>query len=630
MYLHVAYHLHGYQPGDVILLEESSPFEPIKYRERKSPLTLEVAGNTVYGNNWTDAVLNGYRLFPEAFNKLAGRDEKVVSVDIEPFTLVCYANKFGITALLDLLSIFSKNVEFVSTPPFHPPLSLMHRVDQLIITRAMWDLTLTVFEKYWRETEGFLPYGVWLPENLYTLETAHIVTEGFASMFYHLPHLRTKKPKLFFILDKRQFLEPKFEHYLYSLNYIEVADTKVFVFGRIPEISDIFAFSRQDITTEEFIKDMLDKLKMKRDETKETEHIPYIVTLSSDLESLVSNGKQIEKFRALPHSLKNAGITPTAISDYACLKLSNRLKRWEGEGESKEFYARIKENSSWSDYADLLIDGKTSDTRWIGMRRADGKVISRRFGKHKVSQIWKQGYNQFLYIVTRAVRNKVFEIISSETGVKNQDVIINFLVLYNRIYFKPLYLAVGIDKSSLSYDTIAAQTIGLAGNHERIARAARAYYNILAANRSCSRFWDIIDTRVTFQSTVYAAHALIDLMKLCWDREQVREKLFNMFTLEFLNFRSNFGKFGLGSLYGVEGWEVTEPAWLAATQSMVPDLSPYDVVRRAGLFAALHSLPQELLCRIRYEKEFVRADTAHIPGEMHGHWENMKYCEHRG
>ncbi|MEM4293943.1 MAG: hypothetical protein QXJ27_07265 [Thermoplasmata archaeon] len=112
--------------------------------------------------------------------------------------------------------------------------------------------------------------------------------------------------------------------------------------------------------------------------------------------------------------------------------------------------------------------------------------------------------------------------------------------------------------------------------------------------------------------------------------EQEREKLFNLFVVEFLNFRSNFGKFGLGSLYGAEGWEVTEPAWLAATQSMVADLTPYDVVRRAGLFVAIHSLPQELLCRLRYERDYVRADTAHIPGEMHGKWENMKYCEHRG
>lgn len=628
MYLHVAYHLHGYQPGDVILLEESSPFEPIKYKERYSPLTLEVAGNVVRGNNWTDAVLNGYKLFPEAFNKLASRNEKVVSVDIEPFTLVYYANKFGISALLDLLSIFSKDVDFVSTPPFHPPLTLMHRIDQSVVSKAMWDLTLTVFEKYRRETDNIQPYGVWLPENLYNLETAHIVAEGFASMFYHIPHLRGKRPKLFFILDKRQFLEPRFEHYLYSLNYIDVADTKVFVFGRIPEISDIFAFSRADTSTNEFVKDIISKIVMKRDEIKETEQIPYLLTLSSDLESLVSNGLQIEKLRALLPALRNEGISPLAISEYIRLKLNDGLKRWNGEGDTKEFYAKIKENSSWSDYADMLVDGKTSDTRWIGMRRGDGKVISRRLGRQKVSQIWKQGYNQFLYIITRAVRNKVFEIISSETGVKNQDLIVQFLVLYNRIYFKPIYLAVGIDKSELKYETIAAQTIGLSGNHERIARAARAYYHMLGANRSCSRFWDIIDTRVTFQSTIYAAHALIELIKLYWDLGPEREKLFNLFTLEFLNFRSNFGKFGLGFLYGAEGWEVTEPAWLAATQSMVPELTPYDVVRRAGLFVAVRGLPEELLCRIRYEKEYVRADTAHIPGEMHGHWENPKYCEH--
>lgn len=629
MYLHATYHLHGYQPGDVILLEESSPFEPIKFRERNSPLTLEVGGNEVFGNNWTDAVLNGYRLFPDAFKKLDENGRKVCSVDIEPFTLLAYANKFGSAALVELLSIFDKNVEFVATPPFHPPLSLMHRLDQTVIARVMWDIALSIFKNR-KSEEEIQPYGVWLPENLYTTETAHIIVEAFASTFYHLPHGKIVKPKLFFLLDKRQFLEPKFEHYLFSLNFIEIADTKVFVFGRNPEISDVFAFSKADTPADDFIQDIVNKIKMKRDEIKETEQVPYLLTLSSDLESLVSNGKQIEKFRKLFPALKNAGITPIAIPDYIWLKLKDELKRWVGEGEEREFRAIIKENSSWSDYADLLVDGKTSDTRWIGLRRVDGKVISRRIGKQKISQIWKQGYNQFLYIITRAVRNKVFEIISSETGVKNQDVILNFLVLYNRIYFKPIYLAADAERSDLTYEAVASETIGLSGNHERIAKAARAYYNVLGANRSCSRFWDIIDTRVTFQSTVYAAHAIIELIKLYWNSEIERERLFNLFTNEFLNFRSNFGRFGLGALYGAEGWEVTEPAWLTATQSMIPDITPYDVVKRAALFSALHCMPQELLCRIRYEREFVRADTAHIPGELHGRWENMKYCEHRG
>ncbi|MGB9636458.1 MAG: hypothetical protein ACPL1Y_04330 [Thermoplasmata archaeon] len=324
MYLHFSYHLHGYQPGDVIQIEENSPFEPVKFTERHSPLNLDVAGTTVYGRNWTDAVLNGYRLFP---NALRNGKEKMVSIDIEPFTLQMYANKFGISSLLDLLSIFDKSVEFVATPPFHPPLSLMHRIEQEVVARIMWDIAFAISDKFILEREDMRIYGVWLPEALYTSETANIVANAFATRFFSDPHLRVKKPKLYFILDKRQFLEPKYEHYLYSLNYVEVADTKIFVFGRIPELSDIFAFNKADIPCKEFVTEMLSKTTMKRDEVKETEGIPYLVTLASDLESLVSNGKQVEKFRCLFSELNKSGIGTISISDYIHHKLTNALKR---------------------------------------------------------------------------------------------------------------------------------------------------------------------------------------------------------------------------------------------------------------------------------------------------------------
>jgi len=629
MYLNVGYHLHGYQPGDVVLIEDSSPFEPIRYVERQSPLSLSVAGTEVYGRNWTDAVLNGYKLFPDALKKLSEEKEKLVSIDIEPFTLQMYANKFGLTALLELLSIFDKNVDFVSTPPFHTPLTLMHRIEQELLSKIMWQIHISLFEKYKGEGDDAQIYGVWLPENLYTTEVASSVTDAFASVIYHDPNLRTKKPRMYFILDKRQFIQPAYEHYLYSLNFTELAGTKVFLFGRIPELSDIFAFNKSDVSPGEFVSEIIAKLRARTDNSKEMEHIEYLITLSSDLESLVSNGLQIEKFRTLMHDLKKEDMHPMAISAYIYRKLKGICKKWPGEGETEEFKAKVKENSSWSDYADMLIEGKTSDTRWTGMRRADGKVVSRKVGKYKVSQIWKQGYNQMLYIATRCVRNNVFQIISMETGVKNKDVISNFLVLYNRIYFKPIYLAVGVDKSTLTYEHIAQDTIGLSGNHEKIAKCARAYYHILAANRSCSRFWDIIDTRVTFQSTVYAVQSIIDLIKLYGVGTPPADTLFKFFTTEFLNFRSNYGRYGLGALYGAEGWEVTEPAWLSATQSYIPEVSTYDVVRRAAIFTAVHNMPSEYLCRIQYEKDQACADTAHISGELHGKWENIRYCEHR-
>ncbi|WP_394325254.1 hypothetical protein [Thermococcus peptonophilus] len=83
----------------------------------------------------------------------------------------------------------------------------------------------------------------------------------------------------------------------------------------------------------------------------------------------------------------------------------------------------------------------------------------------------------------------------------------------------------------------------------------------------------------------------------------------------------------------MEGWETTEEAWFESLKSEVPQ----QLLQRCHEGGALHwkgGPPDEVkdaLGGILYDFEGgAVADTGHIPGEAHGHWENREWCEHRG
>lgn len=160
-------------------------------------------------------------------------------------------------------------------------------------------------------------------------------------------------------------------------------------------------------------------------------------------------------------------------------------------------------------------------------------------------------------------------------------------------------------------------------------RLGRVYYLMLLSNHSCPRFWENLDTRVAFGNVSVMAKALIELMEY-FEGDEL-QSLFIESYLRLLNFDRLYHLWGgLGTMPSMEGWETKEEAWLEALKSEVPT-SGYNVVTRAALYVGERDLKGELRGGLigPYNFEWAVADTGHIPGEVHGEWENREWCEHR-
>jgi hypothetical protein len=316
------------------------------------------------------------------------------------------------------------------------------------------------------------------------------------------------------------------------------------------------------------------------------------------------------------------GVEGVNAVEFVRRKKSGNYKKLEGEC-SEHFRINIKDYSSWSDYYDLSVDGRTGDMRWLGMRREDGKVINRFYKGQKVYQLWKYAFTKLFRELNRAVRFGVMDLIRKEKPEASRGEVQEFLVRYSRAFFREHYeyfeMETGVDyimEPIEGVDPTLAMKLG------------RIYYLMLLSNHSCPRFWENLDTRVAFGNVSVMAKALIELMEYFGGSEF--QNLFIEAYLRLLNFDKLYHLWNLGSMPSLEGWETSEKAWEEALKPEVPN-SGYNVVTRAALYVGKRDLKGGLRGLLEpYNLDWAVADTGHIPGEVHGHWENPEWCEHRG
>ncbi len=155
--------------------------------------------------------------------------------------------------------------------------------------------------------------------------------------------------RLVFLLDERQLLYdlPQAKH---SCNRYGNSS----VFGREWTLSDAFAFNTLDVPG------LVSATLAYRDDYKENLGVPYLLFTSSDLESLLGNPRQVDRFTAWMEGLEKNGVERVSAMGFVGKKLSGEFKRLDGECP---FEIGVKDYSSWSDYFDLSLDGKTSDSR---------------------------------------------------------------------------------------------------------------------------------------------------------------------------------------------------------------------------------------------------------------------------
>ncbi|NJE77305.1 glycoside hydrolase [Thermococcus sp. ES12] len=574
MLMKYAHHFHAYQPGDIVHVKDGDGSRPLEYEERRSPVAIRIRGEEVKGENWTRAMLYSYEHIADTLSRMEG-----VSIDIEPFTFLMLL-RYRRRAFEDTVELLQR-FDAVPTTPFHPIVPHLDEFEQRILARVSFDFYAPLIGKK-------SVIGYWLPEAVITRKTAEIVESS-------------TDRRLVFLLDERQLLYdfPQAKH---SCNRY----SNSFVFGREWSLSDAFAFNTLDVPG------LVERTLSYRDDHKENLGIPYLVFTASDLESLLGNPKQLDRFTAWMDGLEGRGVERVSAMEFVAKKLSGEFRRLDGECS---FEMPVKDYSSWSDYFDLSLDGKTSDSRWLGYRRADGRVFAREARGKRISQLWKVAFTRLFEELNRAVRLGVLRGLA-ELNARPEE----FLVRYARVFFRDYYDHFGLE-TSMDY------VLEPANGDEKALRLGRIYYLMLLANHSCPRFWENLDTRVAFGNVSVMAKALIELMRY-FDGSEL-QGLFIEAYLKLLSFDKLYHLWNLSAMPPLEGWETSRRAWEEALKPEVPN-SGYNVVTRAALYVGKRDLRGELRDLIgHYNLDWAVADTGHIPGEVHGDWENPEWCEHR-
>ncbi|WP_456321819.1 glycoside hydrolase [Palaeococcus sp. (in: euryarchaeotes)] len=591
-----AYHLHGYQPGDIIYIHDGTGWDSIKYSERLSPVSLKIRDVEVKARNWTRTLIKAYEYTNDALGSL----EKKVSVDIEPFTLYMIL-RYKPRIYGNIVELLTDKVEAVPTTPFHPIMPHLSLFEQEILAKISYDFYTPFIAN--KDVVGY-----WLPENVTTRDTAKMVAEA------------TDKNVLF-LFDERQFVGLNLPQAKYSCNTYKCNDKIGYVFGRDHQLSDAYAFNTLNV--DGLIRAVVEG---RVDVFKENEEIPYLVYLASDLEALLSNPQQLDRFLNWIRGLEERGVEAINAIEFVRKKKRGEFKCLEGEC-SDHFRINVKDYSSWSDYYDLSVDGRTGDMRWLGVRREDNKVIHRMYKGKKVSQLWKYAFTKLFRELNRSVRFGIIDLIHHYLPEADVDSIKEFLIRYSRIFFREHYEYFEMD-TSVEYVTKPIEEM----DPTLALKLGRIYYIMLLANHSDPRFWENIDTRVTFGNVSAISKALIELMTVYMD-EGLHERANYLFLeyMKLLAFPQLYYDYELFKMQGLEGWETSEKAWFDSLKSEVP-MSSYNVVTRAALYVGNEDLPDDLRNAIDalYDLKKAVADTGHIGGEMHGEWENKEWCEHKG
>lgn len=581
----LSFHFHGYQPGDIVRWSDRDPLKEQAFEERESPVVHRVGPERIAGRNWTDAVLRTYGRLGSLLERAAG----VASVDIEPQTLI-WLHQRDPAAYRELLAAWEGGaVGFVMTPPFHPILPHHHRIEREVLFDLMIDFHAGVL----RRMAG-RPVGLWLPETAYSRETRESFRASSRRASLGDEAVEESLEATFLVTDGRQFTPPRSPGEAWGR--IEEPD-RPFAVARDHALSDEFAFGRTAGT--EFA-------------ASARARGSGSVLVASDLESLLANPEQAERFDAIVRSLRDGGVElhpPIPPRDApAC---------------------RIVDHSTWSDYEDLSSGGITSDTRWTGLRRSDGTVVSRSHRGRPLSQLWKHAFTVATERVETAVRRRALHLLRAAGVPRRPQALRQLAVAYGRHWFRAHYEAQGDADVPRDFAEAAEAILGNTVDVEVAGFLARGYVLMLMGLRSDPRFWDNPDTRVTFQNVVLLVAGLRDLAQASVRAKDVARAsaLRRLLQATFLEFSEWHARGEFAVLQENRAPETTETAWYASLDSEVPSKSPFDVVKRAALFALAggdwpdgHSMPSAA---------GVVADTGHIVGEAHGEWANPEWCEHR-
>src|SRR2546421_154806 len=323
----LSFHFHGYQPGDVVRWQEPDPLRPQRFEERRSPVLLRIGPEHIEGRNWTDAVLRTYGRIESVLVRASGS----ASVDIEPQTLAWLLERDPDAYRAVIASYDRGTAGFVMTPPFHPILPHLHRQERDALFDMMIDFYLPILQR----TEG-RPIGLWLPEAAYSRETMDSFRESARQASLEQDSISDSIQTAYLIADARQFAHPP----AVGQAWARVESTEVLLaIARDHHLSGEFAFGAT--TTSEFLASVRSRGNGS-------------LLVANDLESLLANPMQADRFESIVHSLREGGVHVVPPIP---------------PGNAPMF--ALVDNSSWSDYDDTLSRGITTNETDFGRSTED-------------------------------------------------------------------------------------------------------------------------------------------------------------------------------------------------------------------------------------------------------------------
>src|SRR5467141_64553 len=457
----------GYQPGDIVRWREPDPLRPQTFEQRHAAVVLRIGPDHIEGRNWTDAVLRTYGRIGSVLHRASGS----ASVDIEPQTLVWLLERDPSAYRAIIAAYDSGTAGLVMTPPFPPILPHLHRQER----EALFDLMFDFYSALIQRAEG-RPVGLWLPEAAYSHETMDSFRESARQASVELDAIGDSIQTAYLVADARQFAHPPES----GEAWVRVNSTeRLLAIARDHPLSGDFAFGAT--TGSEFVASVRSRGNGS-------------LFVANDLESLLANPMQAERFESIVHSLREGGVQvvpPVPPRDAPTLALVD--------------------HSSWSDYDDTLSGGITSDTRWTGLRRSDGVIVSRTHRDRPLSQLWKHAFTLATERVETAVRRRALHLLRGAGVARHESALRRIAVAYGRQCFRVHYQAQGLSARDTDFAALAEEILAGKVDIEVAGFLARGYVLMLMGARSDPRFWDNPDTRVTFQNVVLLVQALRDL-----------------------------------------------------------------------------------------------------------------------
>lgn len=675
--LHPIYHVHTSQAGSRIDVDRILPVslddidtdelidklsEPVKYKERISPVSAIIGTEVVRGKNWTEMMIKSYRIFFRMFSNMSLYMKEAMlekfnerasvpytGFDIDPDTLHALIEadyEQGENAYGNLLELYKTGVlSPTATSPFTAILPLLDNdFDRRICLRigllTYWD-DIMQYHQYLEQNgaspQFVLPY--WFPECGFSTKILEILHEEF---IIQARKYQIRNPHLLIMLDTSQVEPTDIDILMKSWNVVKVGDEDyASVVFRDKTFSEWVSFSNPSV------KKLIDRTIAKVDSGLNEKNVDYCWAHFEELDNLTYNNKASVNY--------DQKITKLTQLSYHCLSpdmfVRRKMDATYGKAIHEPQEVLLKDNTCWSDWHTTPSLG-----RWVGLLNSgatfklidENHPFSRRTKNGKVqdagSQAWKYALVQTRDTVAKFVKGDpdtlkggFLEILADLLGDEKTETkrrhIADFLSYWSHAHWREVFLQKDLSEADVEVRTLVDQYLlhtdesSLTDEEYIIAAvAAQGYYFILDSYRSFATAYENFDNRCGYQVSVMMTLSLCNLIALYrWtDNPEKEKETFDLLQNELLDFQSAFERYGLRDL------GVTPPEWQDVLESHVEDSELNVIERAARRLAARHLRPLGYKKQFSREDEFITTNVGHVWSmEIENNsykWENKVFC----